>query len=66
MNSKFSSNITQNLLYEIDVVQEKFDAQEKIKRYIWFFPLGILFPSIWGHFRQFGIGVNEEELIICV
>lgn len=55
-----------HLLYEVDVIKEEFNTQEKIKRHIGFLLLGILLPSLWGHFGQFGVGINEEKLIICV
>lgn len=59
----FVQNI--NLLYEVDVIEEEFNAQEKVKRHIRFLFPCILPKCLWGQFGQFGIRLDEEKLIFC-
>lgn len=54
-----------HLLYEVNIIEEEFDAQEKGKRHIRSSFLRIVLPSIWGHFNEFGIRINKEKLIFC-
>lgn len=55
-----------HLLYEVDIIEEEFDAQKKVKRHISPPFLRVLLPSLGGHFRQFGIKIDKEKLVVCV
>lgn len=54
-----------HLLDEVDVVQEELDAQEEIEGHVRLLLPGVVLPSLGSHFGEFGIGVDEEKLIVC-
>lgn len=54
-----------HLLDEVDIIQEELDAQEEIEGHVRLLLPGVVLPSLGSHFGQFGIGVNEEKLVVC-
>lgn len=40
---------TQHLLYEVDIIEEEFDAKEKVERHVRSSFFRFLFPPLWGH-----------------
>lgn len=54
-----------HLLDEVDIIQEELDAQEEIEGHVRLLLPGVVLPSLGSHFGQFGIGIDEEKLIVC-